>query len=94
MRQVSNWCALAAAVAGAWLLAVPGIAMGEQAAAPAGLQPYTARYQVSYRGLNGGEIESSFKRGAAAGQWQYETRRVPDLARAVSQSVRRRTNRA
>ena len=25
------------------------------------LQPYTARYQVTYRGLNGGEIEASFK---------------------------------
>jgi hypothetical protein len=43
------------------------------------LQPYTARYQVSYRGLNGGEIEATFKRGNAADLWLYETRAFPSL---------------
>jgi hypothetical protein len=47
--------------------------------APAALQSYTARYQVSYRGLSGGEIEQSFHRGRDAGQWQYETRAFPNL---------------
>jgi hypothetical protein len=84
MRQVSNWRARATAVAGAWLLAAPGVALGDLAAAPVGLQPYTARYQVSYRGLNGGEIESTFKRGSAAGQWQYETRVFPTLLARVA----------
>jgi Protein of unknown function (DUF3108) len=85
MRQFSNWrTRLAAAVASVWLLAAPGIAAGDAATAPASLQPYTARYQVSYRGLNGGEIESSFKRGAAAGQWQYETRVFPTLLARVA----------
>lgn len=84
MRQVSNWCALAAAVVGSWLLAVPGTAVGDGSVAPPGLQPYTARYQVSYRGLNGGEIESSFRRGAVAGQWQYETHVFPTLLARVA----------
>jgi len=84
MGQVSNWCARAAVVAGAWLFAASGIALGDPAAAPAGLQPYTARYQVSYRGLNGGEIESNFKRGPIAGQWQYETSVFPTLLARVA----------
>lgn len=79
MRQASNWCARAAAIAAAWLLGTPGIVLGDPATTPAGLQPYTVRYQVSYRGLNGGEIESNFKRGAANGQWQYETHVYPSL---------------
>ncbi len=84
MRQVSNWCALAAAVAGAGCSPRQASPCADQATAPAGLQPYTARYQVSYRGLNGGEIESSFKRGSAAGQWQYETRVFPTLLARVA----------
>jgi hypothetical protein len=82
MRQVSNWCALAGA--GAWLFAAPGFALGDQTTTPAGLQPYTARYQVSYRGLHGGEIESSFQHGTAAGLWQYETRVFPTLLARVA----------
>ncbi len=84
MRQVSKWCARTAAVGGAWLLAAPGVAVADPATAPAGLQPYTARYQVSYRGLNGGEIESNFKRGSTAGQWQYETHVFPTLLARVA----------
>jgi len=48
------------------------------------LQPYKARYQVTYRGLSGGQIESSLARGPVAGQWLYETRAFPTvLARVV-----------
>lgn len=54
------------------------------------MQPYTARYQVSYRGLSGGEIESSFKRGAAAGQWQYETHVFPNLFGRIAVSTEAR----
>jgi hypothetical protein len=84
MRQVSNWCARVAAIGGAWLLAAPGVAVADPTTASADLQPYTARYQVSYRGLNGGEIESNFKRGTVAGQWQYETRVFPTLLARVA----------
>jgi hypothetical protein len=54
------------------------------------LQPYTVRYQVTYRGIGGGEIESSLKRSSIANQWRYETRVFPNLlARvAVSPSAR------
>jgi hypothetical protein len=62
---------------------------GAEAAAPT-LQPYTARYQVSYRGLSGGEIESSFRRGSAAGQWQYETRAFPNLFGRIAVSPQAR----
>jgi hypothetical protein len=84
MGQASNWCARVAAISLAWLPAAPGVALADPTPAPAGLQPYTARYQVSYRGLNGGEIESNFKRGTAAGQWQYETRVFPTLLARVA----------
>ena len=40
-----------------WLLAAAGAAVADSTTAATGLQPYTARYQVSYRGLNGGEID-------------------------------------
>jgi hypothetical protein len=51
-----------------------------QAEAPAqSLQPYKARYQVSYRGLGGGQIEASLARSNVAGQWLYETRAYPNI---------------
>jgi len=43
------------------------------------LTPYKARYQVSYRGLSGGQIESSLRRGTTPEQWIYETRAHPNL---------------
>jgi hypothetical protein len=84
MRQVPNWRVRVAVVAGAWLFAAPGAALGDPATALSSLQPYAARYQVSYRGLNGGEIESNFKRGTAPGQWQYETRVFPTLLARIA----------
>jgi hypothetical protein len=57
------------------------------------LQPYTARYQVNYRGLSGGQIESSLSRGSTAGQWLYETRAFPSILGrvAVSPNARERS---
>ncbi len=54
---------------------------------------YSARYQVSYRGLSGGQIEASFKPGPVAGQWLYETRAFPNLfgRLAVSPAARERS---
>jgi hypothetical protein len=43
------------------------------------LEPYTARYQVSYRGLAGGYVESSLKPGSAPGVWLYATRAFPNF---------------
>jgi hypothetical protein len=67
----------------------------DAAAPPAAttMKPYTARYQVSYRGLSGGQIEASFKPGAGAGQWLYETRAFPNLFGriAVSPQARERS---
>jgi Protein of unknown function (DUF3108) len=81
LRVMTGCASLVACVALAGL--PPAQAQTPTAAAPSAsvptMQPYTARYQVSYRGLSGGEIESSFKRGAASGQWQYETRVFPNL---------------
>jgi Protein of unknown function (DUF3108) len=66
------WMATMAVLAGA--AALP--ARGDGVAA---LQPYTARYEVTFRGISGGEIESSFSRGGADGQWKYQTRVFPSL---------------
>jgi hypothetical protein len=60
---------------------------------PAGLTPYKARYQVSYRGISGGQIETSVHRGTAKGQWLYESRAFPNLLGrvAVSPDARQRS---
>ena len=54
--------------------------------------PYKARYQVSYRGLSGGQIESSLRRGDGDDLWLYETRAFPNLFGrvAVSPAARER----
>lgn len=59
----------------------------------ASLQPYTARYQVSYKGLRGGELEASFRRGEEPGVWLYESRVFPNLLgrMAVSSQARERS---
>jgi len=87
MRQGSIGYVAAATLGAAWLLATSGLAQSETATAAAGLQPYTARYQVSYRGLDGGELESSFRRGSVAGQWQYETNIFPSLLARIAISA-------
>ena len=58
--------------------------------APTRLEAYTARYQVSYRGLAGGQIEASLKPGSAPQTWLYETRAFPNFfgRLAISSSAR------
>jgi hypothetical protein len=51
------------------------------------LQPYKARYQASYRGISGGEIEMRLQRGSETAQWQYETRAFPNLLGRVAVSA-------
>ncbi|HXW09737.1 MAG TPA: hypothetical protein VD737_03925, partial [Steroidobacteraceae bacterium] len=60
-------------------LAVVALLRVTTSQADPGLQPYTARYHVSYRGLSGGEIESSFRPGPRPGLWHYETRAYPSF---------------
>ena len=83
---------LAAAIAWSTGVAAAPSAAAEPAAQRA-LQPYKARYQVSYRGLSGGQIESSLRRGAEPGLWLYETRAYPNLFGriAVSPQARERS---
>jgi hypothetical protein len=84
-----NLAVVAVAVA-----ATVGLGAGAGAAAPATtLQPYKVRYQVSYRGLSGGQIEATLRRGATPGLWIYETRAFPNLLGrlAVSTAARERS---
>jgi hypothetical protein len=80
-RPASRWATLLAAVA-SLALAAPPTAQGKDDA----LQPYKARYQVTFRGLSGGQIESSLSHGSTPGQWLYETRAFPSLLGRVAVS--------
>ena len=83
----------AATAAGTLLLVLAlcaGSAVPSQAAPGPTLQPYTARYQVSYRGLSGGEIEASFQRGNGRDLWQYQTRAYPNLFGRIAVSPQAR----
>jgi len=85
-----------ALIAWAALIACAALALAAPAAGAtdaAALQPYKARYQVHYRGLSGGQIESSFSHGPATGQWLYETRAYPSILGrvAVSPDARERS---
>jgi len=53
-------------------------------------QPYVARYQASYRGISGGQIENGLRRGAKPGEWLYETRAYPNLLGRVAVSPQAR----
>jgi hypothetical protein len=68
-------------------------AADSKAAVPSGLVPYKARYQVSYRSISGGQIESTLRRGTAPGQWLYESRAFPNILGrvAVSPDARQRS---
>jgi hypothetical protein len=86
--------------------AVPG-AQAQQPAAPVAtasaaqpataparrLAPFKARYQASYRGISGGQIEQYLHPGPAAGQWVFEARAYPNLLGriAVSPDARQRS---
>lgn len=81
-RSAPRWAGLLAAAA--VTAAVPSGAVAD--VSPADLQPYKARYQVTFRGLNGGQIESSMSRGPVTGQWLYQTRAFPSLLGRVAVS--------
>jgi hypothetical protein len=57
---------------------------------PAALTPYKARYQVSYRGLGGGQIENSLRPADRDDLWLYETRAYPNLFGRVAVSPQAR----
>jgi len=87
-------------VAAAWLLAAALATQGAAAATDSkvaaggvGVPQYRARYQVSYRGIGGGQIESALRRGPAPGQWLYESRAFPNILGrvAVSPDARQRS---
>ena len=88
-QQADGWRSTVLAWTAGMLAAIAGIGVA-RADGIAALEPYTVRYQVTYRGIGGGEIESSFKRGGAADHWQYETRVFPNLLAqvAISSSAR------
>ena len=82
----SRWPGALALVACAALLAslIPHAYANE--AATVGLQPFKARYQATFRGISGGQIENGLQRGAQPGQWLYETRAYPNLLGRVAVS--------
>jgi hypothetical protein len=82
-RSALRWAALLAGAALA--LAAPASRGKEQS-----LQPYKARYQVTYRGLSGGQIENSLSRGSQPDLWLYETRAFPSLLGRVAVSPKAR----
>jgi hypothetical protein len=81
--------AFAATTLAAAVLAAP--VAGVAAPAPA-IKAYTARYAVSYRGVSGGEIQTSIRPGEAPGQYMYQTRAFPNLFGRVAVSPRAREN--
>lgn len=91
--------ALALLVALAAGLALPASSQGVEpaaraatatrpAASPAAalLPQYKARYQVSYRGITGGQLESGLRPGTAPNQWLYESRAYPNLLGRIAVS--------
>jgi len=77
--------ALLALLAFAALLGFASAAVATEADSP-GLQPFKARYQATYRGISGGQIENGLRPGARPGQWLYETRAFPNLLGRVAVS--------
>lgn len=88
-RRSTRTASLAGALLGALLALASQASHGKDKE----LQPYKARYQVTYRGLSGGQIESSLSRGSQPDQWLYETRAFPSLLGrvAVSPNARERS---
>lgn len=79
----------------ALLAAVAGLPSGDARAdvpAPPPIQAYEARYQVSYRGLVGGQIAASLRPGPTADLWTYRTQAFPNMLGrlAISSAARER----
>jgi hypothetical protein len=81
-RSVRRWAGLVAAT----LALVAPLSHAVEAQ----LEPYKARYQATYRGISGGQIESSLSHGSIPGQWLYETRAFPNLLGRVAVSPQAR----
>ncbi len=87
---------LAAGIALAALAAVPVHAQTGETKAPATaespLKAYTARYEASFRGITGGQIEYSVHPGTVPNQWVFESRPFPNLLGSlfISQNARQR----
>jgi hypothetical protein len=81
-----RWPGALALVAAAALLAALAPRAHASEAGAADLQPFKARYQATFRGISGGQIENGLRRGAQPGQWLYETRAYPNLLGRVAVS--------
>lgn len=92
MSRCSRAALLALSLGAAIAPCYPSLALGpaKPELGATTLLPYSARYQVSYRGLVGGHIENSLRRGATPGQWVYETRPLPNLFGRLAVSDRAR----
>jgi hypothetical protein len=93
MRSRPSHFAFALAAVLAAQFATGAIARAAEARSPAGPAPYKARYQVSYRGISGGQLENAIRPGTAPGQWLYESRAFPNILGrvAVSPDARQRS---
>lgn len=70
----------------AWILTVSSTS-GRASADEPGVQPFTATYAVTYRGLNAGTLEMQLRHEAGTGHFIYESRARPSvLARLVVSS--------
>jgi len=85
-----RWPSALALVAAAALLTALAPRAHASEADSVGLQPFKARYQATFRGISGGQIENGLKRGAQPGQWLYETRAYPNLLGRVAVSPQAR----
>jgi len=74
-----------ALVAVAALLGLASVAVATEAGSP-DLKPFKARYQATFRGISGGQIENGLRPGTRPGQWIYETRAFPNLLGRVAVS--------
>ena len=85
-----RWPGALALVAAAALLVSLAPRAHADAAEPVGLQPFKVRYQATFRGISGGQIENGLRRGTQPGQWLYETRAYPNLLGRVAVSPQAR----
>jgi hypothetical protein len=74
-----------ALLAVAALLGLAPVAVATEAGSP-DLKPFKARYQATFRGISGGQIENGLRPGTRPGQWLYETRAFPNLLGRVAVS--------
>jgi hypothetical protein len=84
-----SWRRVLALLAAA-LLAGPAPHALAQEAESVGLQPFKVRYQATFRGISGGQIENGLRRGERPGQWIYETRAYPNLLGRIAVSPQAR----